>query len=309
MVACAQCSKEDAKMKCSKCKSVTYCGRACQMAAWKTHKASCAVPWRPAVACYVDEVFPKSVSEARSWAAAPELARRGSPASPMSCYPPGFVAFAGRLSERNWACFAAALGGRSRYYDVPCRDGGYRVRRFENVGVPSEGVVDGAHPQLQSAADGSNLCDGGRVVAACGPGVRALALATLKSTVSAASLAEAVGRCGRLKALVLTECAVDAAAFEALPETVVSLRFGDCVGLDDAALAAALRATPRLAYLDVESRDSDAVPGPLMAPALRNAALRALRVSDRGVRPGPLLDAAALAGALERESRRARRAG
>jgi len=40
--ACANCGKREAKMKkCSKCKTVPYCGRECQIADWRAHKARC----------------------------------------------------------------------------------------------------------------------------------------------------------------------------------------------------------------------------------------------------------------------------
>jgi len=39
--ACAVCGKVEGTSKCSKCKSVSYCGAVCQKANWKLHKATC----------------------------------------------------------------------------------------------------------------------------------------------------------------------------------------------------------------------------------------------------------------------------
>ena len=38
---CRNCGKEGAKLRCSKCKKVVYCNRACQSADWSSHKRSC----------------------------------------------------------------------------------------------------------------------------------------------------------------------------------------------------------------------------------------------------------------------------
>ena len=38
---CAFCGKKDAPQRCSRCKSVCYCGRECQVGHWKAHKAGC----------------------------------------------------------------------------------------------------------------------------------------------------------------------------------------------------------------------------------------------------------------------------
>ncbi|KAG5189612.1 hypothetical protein JKP88DRAFT_262012 [Tribonema minus] len=38
---CSHCAKEGSTKKCGKCKSAWYCSRKCQVASWKTHKATC----------------------------------------------------------------------------------------------------------------------------------------------------------------------------------------------------------------------------------------------------------------------------
>ena len=44
-VICAHCGKQGTELKrCSICKHVWYCGAACQNAAWKRHKKTCAPP-------------------------------------------------------------------------------------------------------------------------------------------------------------------------------------------------------------------------------------------------------------------------
>ena len=263
----------------------------------------------PPSSFYCDPLMPRveDTSEERSWPPCPDLA--AGRAAPISEYPPSFVRFNKRLSERNWACFAAALGGSSRYYDAPVRDGAYRYRRFENAGVPAAGVLDGCHPQLQSAADGSNRCDGGKLAAACGPAIAAVALATLKATVKPSVLGAALSKCASLRSLALTECAVDAAMLAALPPTIESLRFSECAGLDDGALAAALGAArASLVYVDVEkgggASPGAAVPGRRAAAVLRDCSLAFLRFSDRnsGKARASIVEMESLAGALEGES-------
>lgn len=38
---CDHCGKRGAKLRCGKCKKVTYCARDCQAKGWKTHKFAC----------------------------------------------------------------------------------------------------------------------------------------------------------------------------------------------------------------------------------------------------------------------------
>lgn len=47
---CAACGKRDAKTKCSKCKMVYFCGKACQSVNWESHRNNC-IPFREGVAC------------------------------------------------------------------------------------------------------------------------------------------------------------------------------------------------------------------------------------------------------------------
>ena len=41
MAACGHCGAGGAEARCSKCKQELYCGRECQVAGWKAHKAAC----------------------------------------------------------------------------------------------------------------------------------------------------------------------------------------------------------------------------------------------------------------------------
>jgi len=38
---CAHCTEPDAPNRCAGCRAVSYCGRACQKAAWPAHKVQC----------------------------------------------------------------------------------------------------------------------------------------------------------------------------------------------------------------------------------------------------------------------------
>ena len=41
---CSYCGDAGAKSRCTRCKTVFYCGRKCQVAHWRSHKQSCGVP-------------------------------------------------------------------------------------------------------------------------------------------------------------------------------------------------------------------------------------------------------------------------
>ena len=41
MFSCFNCGKENANKKCSKCKSVWFCSKECQVEGWKKHKKNC----------------------------------------------------------------------------------------------------------------------------------------------------------------------------------------------------------------------------------------------------------------------------
>ena len=119
--------------------------------------------------------------------------------------------------------------------------------------------------------------------------------ATLKKSVPAPSLCACLRALPSLVCLCLTECAINAEAMAALPSTLRSLRLSECVGLDDAVLALALK--PALRYLDVETSQRILLPG-AASNALQSSSLRFLRLSGR-VNQQPLVDFDALADALK----------
>ena len=60
---CPPCGKI-ATTKCTGCKNVYYCNRACQKKDWKTHKSACKMlPYKVEIKIYPDFIFTNSVPD------------------------------------------------------------------------------------------------------------------------------------------------------------------------------------------------------------------------------------------------------
>ena len=261
---CAACGIAGASLRCGRCKGVKYCTPFCRKRHWPAHKRRCKV-------CGAVLDF----GDGPGAAPRPSTTFRG-----------------GEAGAAAWAAVAAAVGEASTYRWSPRADG---ARRFA---ARAPRPADGARALRGGrcvAADGAAR-DGWREVRAdasaplrkalkdsFGPRVVALALARVGDALDDRDhFRECLAALPSLAACSLEELQVDGALLGALPPKVRALRVARCGGLDDAALAAALKSRPALRHLDVEAAQvgrGARLPGPDAARELRKCGLTYLRLA------------------------------